>query len=75
MDKETIGKFDIISGQIKCFYLKVRTMSSNQEVIYYRLAEWLNSITKKGSLEACKVIVAFFIQNCEVFSSAPKQSN
>lgn len=68
MDKDTDGTFDLIAGQIKSFYLKLKKITDNQETIYNSIADWLYNKTGKQSLEACKVVVSFFIQNCEVLS-------
>ena len=72
IDKSSSGTFDIIAGQIKSFYLKIKTISNNQEEIYNHIAEWLYDKYKIGSIEAYKIIVSFFIQNCEVFSDVTK---
>lgn len=68
MDKNSDGSFDLIAGQIKSFYLKMKKITNDQETIYNSIADWLYNRTGKRSLEACKVVVSFFIQNCEVFS-------
>jgi uncharacterized protein YbaR (Trm112 family) len=68
MDKQEDGTFDLIASQIKSFYLKIKKITQNQETIYNSIAEWLYNKTGKRSLEACKVVVSFFIQDCEVLS-------
>lgn len=72
LDKNNPGIFDLIAGQIKSFYLKVKSISSDQDDIYEYIASWLQSKYKIGSIEAYKIIVSFFIQNCEVFSDVTK---
>lgn len=72
MDKSSFGLFNIVAGQIKAFYTKVSTMTSNQNEIYEHIALWLQGKLKYGSLEAYKIIVSFFIQNCEVFTDVSK---
>ncbi len=64
--------FDSIASQIKSFYLKVKTITSDQEQIYNHIATWLYDKNKIGSIEAYKIIVSFFVQNCEVFSDVSK---
>lgn len=64
--------FDSIASQIKSFYLKVKTITSDQEQIYNHIAAWLYDKNKIGSIEAYKIIVSFFVQNCEVFSDVSK---
>lgn len=71
-EKVIPGKFDLIAGQIKTFYLNAKLETTDQERIFNKMSEWLHAKTQKGSLEACKVIIAFFIQNCEVFEYVTK---
>jgi len=68
MDKDSPGTFDLIASQIKVFYLKSKKITNNQEEIYSNISQWLYIKTEKYSLEACKILVSFFVQNCEVFS-------
>ncbi len=72
IDRNSSEMFDVIAGQIKSFYLKIKTISNDQEEIYNHISEWLYSKFKIGSIEAYKIIVSFFIQNCEVFSDVTK---
>lgn len=64
--------FDTIAIQIKSFYTKVKTITNDQEQIYNHIATWLYDKNKVGSIEAYKIIVSFFVQNCEVFSDVSK---
>ncbi|MFS8215359.1 ABC-three component system protein [Paenibacillus sp. S29] len=68
LDKECQYSFDTIASQVNTFYLKLKKNKHTQEEIYNHMAEWLSKKTENSSLEACKIIVSFFIQNCEVFS-------
>lgn len=68
LDKIKPGIFELISTQVKSYYLKIKQTCSNQEDIYNNMAEWLSKKTLSSSIEACKVVVSFFVQNCEVFS-------
>lgn len=69
---KTNASFEIIAGQIKSFYKKISSISTNQNKIYDSIANWIFSKYKVGSIEAYKIIVSFFIQNCEVFESVTK---
>lgn len=69
LDKAS-SKFEIIAGQVRTFYLKAKSQTNDQEIIFNNMAEWLHIKTKCGSLESCKVIISFFVQNCEVFGDA-----
>lgn len=68
MDKITPYKFETLASQIKSFYCKTMQINSNQEFIYSALVDWLNEKTGSYSRRACEIVIAFFIQDCEVFS-------
>jgi hypothetical protein len=72
IEEVTPGKFDLVAGQIKTFYLDAKMKSNDQVVIFNQISEWLQARVGNCSLDACKVVVAFFIQNCEVFEYAAK---
>lgn len=68
MDQVTPYKFDTLASQIKGFYCKCMQISSNQEYVYSTLVDWLNKKTNSYSKRACEIVIAYFIQDCEVFS-------
>lgn len=68
INKTSPSKFEFIATQIKAFYLSCMQINTNQEWIYQEIVEWLYKKTNSHSRTACEVIVAFFVQNCEVFS-------
>lgn len=68
IDKVTPYKFSTIAAQIRSFYCKCMQINNNQEVIYYSLVDWLDEKTNHYSKVACEILIAFFIQDCEVFS-------
>lgn len=72
IDKTSTGMFNIIAGQIKLFYMKLKLITDNQNDIYEYIAQWLFEKFKIGNIESYRIIVSFFIQNCEVFESATK---
>lgn len=69
--KEIEGKngfnLDVLSSQIKTCFIKMEHISSNKLEIFTQMTNWINSKTLNVSKDACEAIVAFFIQNCEVF--------
>ncbi|PWR72553.1 ABC-three component system protein [Methanospirillum lacunae] len=68
IDKLSPGKFKIISQQIKLFYYSLLPSTKNQEDIYNQMADWIKlESNNTGSVDTCKIIISFFIQNCEVF--------
>lgn len=68
MDKVTPYKFDTLAAQIKGFYCKTMQINPNQEFVYASLVDWLNEKTGAYSRRACEIVIAYFIQDCEVFS-------
>ena len=57
----------VLAGQIRNCYLKMKGECSNKSVIFSHMTGWLNNKTQLISRDACEVIIAFFVQNCEVF--------
>lgn len=72
IESTTPGKFNLVAGQIRTFYLNARIKSNDQVVIFNEISKWLQTRVGNCSLEACRVVIAFFIQNCEVFENATK---
>lgn len=68
IDKVTPYKFSTIASQIKSFYCKCMQINDNQEMVYYSLVDWLDEKTNHYSKAACEILIAFFVQDCEVFS-------
>ncbi|GEB32816.1 ABC-three component system protein [Brevibacillus parabrevis] len=68
LDQETPHKFDTLASQIKSFYWKCMQTNESQEYIYNALVEWLFEKTDRYSQRACEIVIAFFVQDCEVFS-------
>jgi hypothetical protein len=66
LGKEGRLRFDSFAVQVKLCYLKECGEGRSQEEIYGALVEWLRTMTN-GSRDACDVVVAYFVQNCEVF--------
>ena len=66
---KTNTTFNLIAGQIKSFYNKVSSITNDQNEIYETIAKWIYDKFKIGNLESYKIIVSFFIQNCEVFKN------
>lgn len=62
--------FDDIAGEVKLSSQKLERVGLSQEAVIYNLTEWIHNKafagTDRGKM-ACKIVVCFFIQNCEVF--------
>lgn len=68
LDKTNADTFETIATQVKAFYMVLKKAGHTQEDIYQNLSEWLSKKTESSSIEACKIVISFFVQNCEVFS-------
>lgn len=65
--------FDLIASQIRTTYLCMKNESISKEQTYEKMCEWFE--VKTGcNVEISKVMISFFIQNCEVFD-VPKQDH
>lgn len=58
---------EVLSSQIKTFYLKTSQIHENQNDVFNAMVDWLYNKTNRTSKEACEIIISYFIQNCEVF--------
>lgn len=67
LDRANSLNFEVVACQIKAASRKLENKKMAQEEIVELLADWINSKTGKASILACRAVVAFFIQNCEVF--------
>ena len=61
--------FELIAHDVKSSYEKLQKIYPTQQEIVFHLSEWILKKTHltREHAEACDIIVAFFIQNCEVF--------
>lgn len=61
--------FDMIASEIKVSSMKLEKAGLSQSEVISQLSEWIRNKSGLGteSRLACNIVVAFFIQNCEVF--------
>ena len=64
-----IGNFDLIASEIRLTYEKLEVCCATQDEVVNELVAWIlrNSNLTAKHLLACRIIVSFFVQNCEVF--------
>ena len=74
MDRDGTGDFNLIASEVKLAYQKLDNGLLSQDEIVNGLAEWIKNKSGVGSknMRACHIVVAFFIQNCEVFREISK---
>lgn len=62
--------FDDIASEVKLSSQKLEKAGMSQEEVIYNLTEWIHNKAFAGNSKgkvACRIVVCFFIQNCEVF--------
>lgn len=67
LDKSGNCTSEIISSQIKTFYLAQKRNGVGQQAIFDNIVNWLKVKTKSETREPAEIIASFFVQNCEVF--------
>ena len=74
MDRDGTGDFELIASEIEVAYKKLDNGKLSQDEIVNKLAEWIKNKSGVGSknMRACHIVVAYFIQNCEVFREISK---
>ena len=74
MDRDGTGDFNLIASEVKLAYQKLDNGLLSQDEIVNGLAEWIKNKSGVGSknMRACHIVVAFFIQNGEVFREISK---
>lgn len=70
IEKEHSNSIMIIFLQIRQYYFMVSERENNQKIIFKEICEWLMHSASLNDFAKAEILVAFFIQNCEVFSSA-----
>lgn len=58
---------EIISLQIKSYYLKQINSGFGQQAIFDNIVAWINAKTKPKTNDVAEILTSFFVQNCEVF--------
>lgn len=64
--------FNVIASQIRTSYLKSAEVIDNKSDVFDGLVKWMQSKVTGAKIETCEVVIAFFIQNCEVFDEISK---
>ena len=67
IDKSSLNFSDIVSTQIRGFYLKQKQLGLDQQEIFDNIVKWIMVKTKPKTIEADEIIASFFVQNCEIF--------
>ena len=72
MEREGVIDFDAVASDVKRSFRKLESNGYSQEEIYAHLVDWFMKKTNTKSKPPCEIVVAFFVQNCEVFHALSK---
>ena len=63
------ANFDLIASEIQTVSAKFEAAGMSQDQVVNQLAEWIRNQSHLDADKsmACRIVVAFFVQNCEVF--------
>lgn len=65
--KQNSAFFDIIAEQVKYHSDNFIEQNLPQEIVFDNMVNWLKAKVSYVSDTACRIIISFFVQNCEVF--------
>jgi len=58
---------EMISLQVKTYYIKQKKMGIDQQAIFENIVSWIYAKTQPKTNDAAEIMASFFVQNCEVF--------
>jgi hypothetical protein len=67
LEKESPNLSQLVSLQVKAFYVQQKTLALSQPVIFTNVVNWLIAKTKPKTIEAAEIVASYFVQSCEVF--------
>jgi hypothetical protein len=70
-DKKGVLDYEELQEQMKGLYRKLRKRNISQMEIFEHITNKIQTTTKQETI-TCQIIVAYFVQNCEVFDAIPK---
>lgn len=69
LEHDVPGKSDLIAKQVNLFYSELSQTNFSQDEIYQVICDWFNHKTRQQYALLTPIITAYYIQNCEVFST------
>jgi hypothetical protein len=66
-DRARSQKFRLFQSKVISCYEEAKANATSQEKIYNHLVDWLFRQAKHQHKTACEIIIAFFVQLCDVF--------
>lgn len=73
LEKQEQHKIKLLLSQIRSFYCEMLQQSPNsKDLIFDGIVSWFAQKSKSPT-EACMILAAFFVQNCEIFDADTEQ--
>jgi hypothetical protein len=72
-DRARSQKFRLFQTKVISCYEEAKANETSQETIYNHLVDWLFRQAKHKHKSACEIIIAFFVQLCDVFEPELKE--
>lgn len=63
--------FDTMASNVRHSYCALRDMGLDKAEIYKQMTNWFELKTS-CDVEACRIMVSFFVQDCEIYEELPK---
>jgi len=67
LERDNPNFSELVSLQVKAFYVQQKAMNQSQHLIFKNVVNWLAAKTRPKTLEAAEIVASYFIQSCEVF--------
>lgn len=71
LDKRGVIDYEEVQGQMKAIYLKLKKNNKSKVEIFHEISEKIHRVTLQEDIY-CQIVVAYFIQSCEVFDVITK---
>ena len=68
LDSQGILDFEMVRIQTRGCFLRLDKAGLSQSKIVEAMSRWLDEKTGCKNIIACRIVIAFFIQSCEVFN-------
>lgn len=67
IERESPAASQLISSQVRTYYLKQKSLGLSQHDIFVNVVEWIRARTEPQTIESAEIVASYFVQNCEVF--------
>lgn len=67
IERETPNLSELISAQVKAFYIQQKVLRLPQHAIFANIVDWFFNKTNPTTIESAEIVASYFVQNCEIF--------